>query len=316
MSSSVAIIVLNYNGRDMLEKYLPSVLDLNYNEYDIYVFDNASSDNSVSYIRDNLEDITVISSEENLGFSKGNNCAVTNIGSYDYYWFLNNDVRVSSDALDILVSYIDNHNDCKIVGPQINESFPLNEIQSIGFRYDIFGHIWPVKSPSTDPFEVSFVSGAAILVDAGFWSEVGGFFDKHFLFGDDTYLCFRSWIQGYPVRAVPHAVVYHDHGGTHGSNPEIEYHNAKSKLNIHLLMLERKLLAITLPGYLVRFTGRLLIDIYNRNLNNLSYRLMGFISSVIYSRELISERKRIQSERSSSDWCYLCRPKLSKYFPL
>jgi len=91
----VAIVVLNYNGRDLLETYLPSICDLDYDNYRVIVVDNASTDDSVPFLREHYPEITVVEKAENVGIASGYNAGAEATPEADYCWFMNNDVHSS-----------------------------------------------------------------------------------------------------------------------------------------------------------------------------------------------------------------------------
>ena len=106
--SKVAIVILNWNGRKYLEQFLPSVLATNYNNFEIVVADNGSTDNSIAFLQTNYPTIRLITFTENFGFAKGYNEALKQIES-EYYVLLNSDVEVTASWLQPMVNLLDSN---------------------------------------------------------------------------------------------------------------------------------------------------------------------------------------------------------------
>ena len=102
----VAVVILNWNGKHHLEKFLPSVLATNYSNYKIIIADNASSDNSIEYLQENYPEVQLIILQQNHGFAKGYNEALKQV-SADYYMLLNSDVEVEPGWLQPMVEVLE-----------------------------------------------------------------------------------------------------------------------------------------------------------------------------------------------------------------
>lgn len=309
-SPEVAIILLNYNGRDLLEKYLSSIENLNYNRCEVILVDNNSNDTSIDYVKENHPNVTIVESDENIGFSRGNNLGAAKTNAPDYYWFLNTDVRVTPQALDKLVSRIENDDDVGIVVPRIN-NMDDGSIQSLGYKYGISGvprAISDVPEEGLDrPQQITYGSGAALLIDVDVWNEIGGFDDENFMYGDDTYLCLNAWLRGYCVEVVPRSVVYHEEGAsqTEEQGPLIAYHNAKGRTRCYLLTLELKSIFVGFSGYLLHSLFRIGKDVRKGEFRTASWRVWGYVSIMYTLSGIIQKRRANQRERELLDKMFL-----------
>lgn len=218
----IGIIIVNYNGKHLLEKNLQSVVDTDYENFEIVVVDNASVDGSIKYLRKNFPTIKIVESKENLGFGRGNNLGVKEYPNFDAYLFLNNDVSVPKDWLGKLVVTLQEKNDAGAVGPKIlyskeklgNDSRIIN---SAGIYVD--KHFMPYdrfdKEEDNSKFnvveEVDAIMGGAFLIRRDVFEKTGGFNPKMFLYYEDIDLSLRIRDLGYKIYYNGNAEVYHDH---------------------------------------------------------------------------------------------------------
>jgi GT2 family glycosyltransferase len=304
----VAIVVLNYNGRDLLETYLPSLFDLDYDNYRVIVVDNASTDDSVPFLREHYPDVEVVEKAENVGIASGYNAGADAAPDADYCWFVNNDVRVTPDSLSLLVDRLEAAPDVAITFPRIND-MDSERIQSLGMGCDIFGYRgWPeygegqTEPPFSEPTEIVQGKGCAMLVDRAVWREIGGFDDGNFLYGDDSYLCLQAWVRGYHVEAVPDSVVYHEEDVTIGKNPLKPYHLARSKTRTYLKSVQLSTLLVGFPGFVVLFVGQLAKDVVSRGRLRLpAYRLAGFLAALATIGDIYAHRRELREVREYDD---------------
>lgn len=311
-SPRVGIILLNYNGRELLEQYLPSIIGLNYAKYRIVVVDNASSDNSVSFLHENYPDVTVVENDENLGFSGGNNVGAAAHPDADYLWFLNTDVRVEPDSLSRLVEHIEEAAETGVVGPRIHNMDAQETIQSVG--YGLGPDYVPkphdngdVKPSDSDPRPVSYVSGSSLLIDRDVWDEIGGFDEDNFIFGDDTYLCLLAWIHGYRVEAVPESIVYHELGYSRDDiAAKVAFHHSRSRTRSFLKIMQPHSLLRGLPRYVFLLAQLIVADVVLRRSPKAAvYRFLGFFATFTDLSNLYQERHEIQQLRERDDEQFL-----------
>lgn len=216
----ILIVIVNYNGKHLLAKNLPSVISTDYKDFDIVVVDNDSSDGSVEYLKENFPTVKVVESSENLGFGKGNNLGVHTYPNYDAYLFLNNDVSVPKDWLKELVKVIENDNKIGAVGPKVLYSKKKNGkyiVNSAGIQVDKHFMAYDrydkeEDNPKYDVVEeIDALMGGAFLVRRDAFEKAGGFNPKMFLYYEDIDLSLRIKDLGYKVMYCGKSKVFHDH---------------------------------------------------------------------------------------------------------
>jgi GT2 family glycosyltransferase len=220
----VAVVVLNENGLRWLPKCLSSVIRTDYENLDVFVVDNASTDGSVRYVREHFRDVKIIVHSTNLGFAAGYDRALERIKA-DYVVLLNNDTEVlSSDWVQSLVKVAAADAEiaavgCKLVS--IDQPDRLDSVGGMGVPFwrgfvDIGREEQDEGQYDTTDFEpFSFCGGAALLKQAIF-EQAGGFDEKFFMYVEDVDLSWRFRLLGYEVKLAPEAKVAHFFSGSTG----------------------------------------------------------------------------------------------------
>jgi GT2 family glycosyltransferase len=216
----VSIIVLNYNGEDILPHCLNSLMGQDYPQLEIIVVDNGSNDKSEQVVN-RFKNITFLELENNLGFSGGNNSGAK-IAKGEYILFLNNDVRLPPTCISILVR-------CHLSFPN---AFAMDMKQydwegaTLVRRGQKLERVWfPLLGNFVPGYnivpqgedvirEVPFASGAHLFCKAELFKKLGGFDDTFFLDYEDTDLCWRAWLLGHPIVYVPEPFCFHRVGAT------------------------------------------------------------------------------------------------------
>mgnify|MGYP000128209084 CR=1 FL=1 len=220
----VAVVILNWNGKELLEKFLPSVTAYS-QEARIVIADNASTDTSIQFIRENYPTIEIIENSENGGFAKGYNDALKEIDS-EYYLLLNSDVEVTENWLAPLLERMEDQNVAccqpKIIAYNNPEKFEhagacggfIDKNYFPFCRGRIFENVENDNGQYNNPMEVFWVSGAAMLIRAKVFHEVGGFDETFFAHMEEIDLCWRIKRLNYQLFVVPTSVVRHVGGAT------------------------------------------------------------------------------------------------------
>jgi GT2 family glycosyltransferase len=226
MSESwVAIVILNFNGRGFLEKCLPTVI-LHSPGHDIYVADNCSSDDSLSYLKKNFPAVKIIENKVNYGYARGYNEILKSIKA-EYYILLNNDVEVTENWIKPVIELMQNNIKIAACQPKLidynNRSFFEYAGASGGFidkycypfcRGRIFNVLEEDKNQYDQPMEVFWASGACMFVRSSAFWEAEGFDGDYFAHMEEIDLCWRLKNMGYSIYAQPASKVYHVGGGT------------------------------------------------------------------------------------------------------
>jgi GT2 family glycosyltransferase len=220
----LAVVILNYNGRQLLEKFLPSVVA--HTPYKVVVADNHSTDDSVSFLAKKFSEIRVISLPENYGFARGYNEALRQIKA-EYYILLNSDIEVTPGWTAPMLALLEQNFAIAACQPKILAYHQKNKfeyagaaggfIDFLGFpfcRGRIFSTIEEDKGQYDDAIPVFWASGACLCIRSSVYQQVGGLDDDFFAHLEEIDLCWRILNESMQVYCQPASVVYHVGGGT------------------------------------------------------------------------------------------------------
>ena len=223
---SVAIVILNWNGKHYLQQFLPSVLSTDYPNYKVIVADNGSTDDSVRFLKTTYPHIELIELVKNFGFAKGYNEALKKITA-DYYVLLNSDVETTPGWLTPMIDLLEENKDYAACQPKI-----LMEKNKALFEYagaaggwlDAYGYpfargrVFDIceedKGQYNDIAEVFWASGSSLVIRSEVFHQMKGFDEYFFAHQEEIDLCWRMQLSGYKIFCCPQAVVYHIGGGT------------------------------------------------------------------------------------------------------
>lgn len=220
-----AVVILNWNGRKFLEKFLPSVL-AHSGDAEVVVADNASTDSSVEWLRENHPGLRIILNPSNGGFAKGYNEALRQVQA-EYYVLLNSDIEVPEKWLDPLVALMDTRSDVAACQPRIISYHDQTRFEYAGAaggfidRYGypfcrgrIFQDLEMDLGQYSDDVEVFWATGACLMVRSSCYHEVGGLDDDFFAHMEEIDLCWRLKNAGYKIMACGGSCILHVGGGT------------------------------------------------------------------------------------------------------
>ena len=241
---SKAIVILNYNGKQHLQTYLPSVVE-NSPGWTIFVADNASTDSSISFLKEHYAQIQIIELNQNFGFAGGYNEALQQLaGQFEFYFILNSDVRLSPNWDTPLLDFIQANPEVAAVQPQVlsDRDHTLFEhagaaggyLDSLYFpfcRGRLFETVETNHGQYDSVQEVTWVSGAAMLIRAQDFHEAAGFDPAFFAHMEEIDLCLRLGNNGRKLYCIPSSTVYHLGGGTLAyDNPRKLFLNFRNSL--------------------------------------------------------------------------------------
>ena len=242
-----AVAILNWNGRDFLEKFLPSVTKYsNQSDVDIYVIDNASTDDSVEFLKQNYPQVKLVILDKNYGYAGGYNKGLEKINA-KYFVLLNSDIEVTENWINPIIDLMDSDDKIIACQPKIlayhNKEFFEHAGASGGYidkygypfcRGRIFDTIEKDNNQYNDVKQIFWATGACLFVDAKKYFELGGLDNDFFAHMEEIDLCWRINNAGYKIFVNPKSVVYHVGGGTlQKSNPKKTYLNFRN--NLYLL---------------------------------------------------------------------------------
>ena len=240
------IAILNYNAKDYLETFLPSVSHSSQSEFDILVIDNASDDDPREMLEEWFPEIAYLRLDKNYGFAEGYNKGLVNIKS-KYVVLLNSDVKVTEGWLDPLITYLEEHNEYGAVMPKIlsledPSSFEYagaagGFMDELGYPYcrgRIFNEIEKDNGQYDNATSIFWVSGAACVIRTEVFKQLGGFDADYFAHQEEIDLCWRMHRAGYKLAVLPESKVYHLGGGTlnYGSSFKVYLNFRNSLANI------------------------------------------------------------------------------------
>ena len=217
----VSIVIVTWNGRALLERFLPSVLATDYPAFEVVVADNASTDGTAGWLADTHPAVRGVRHPENWLFAKGNNAAVPHT-SGDYLCFLNNDVEVPPDWLLPLAAVLDAHPDVAAVQPKLLQHGDRTRFEYAGAaggfldaagypftRGRLFDTLEEDHGQYDDARDVLWATGACFLVRRAAFEAAGGFDERFGMHMEEIDLCWRLWRAGGRVRVEPASRVYH-----------------------------------------------------------------------------------------------------------
>ncbi|NER13372.1 glycosyltransferase [Leptobacterium flavescens] len=237
-----AIVILNWNGKQLLEQFLPSVI-AHSEGADIYVADNASTDDSVAFIREQYPQVKIVQNKENGGYAKGYNDALQHIDT-DVYCLLNSDVEVTEGWLDPINTAFESNRNIAIIQPKILDYKRKEYFEYAGAAggfIDLFGYpfcrgrvfqsLEKDEGQYDDTIDIFWASGACLFVRSIVFWELCGFDEEYFAHQEEIDFCWRVKNQDYKILYVGSSKVYHVGGATLSNmNPQKTFLNFRNSL--------------------------------------------------------------------------------------
>ena len=220
-----AVVILNWNGRPMLERFLPSVT-AHSDAADVVVADNGSTDDSVAFLKEHYPQVRLIALDKNYGFAEGYNRALQQVEA-DYYVLLNSDVECTPHWLEPVTAMMEADPRIAVAQPKLlmydqRDTFEYaggagGFIDRYGYpfcRGRLFSTLEKDHGQYDDPCDIFWATGACMFVRASVWKELGGLDGDFFAHMEEIDFCWRVHLAGHRVRYCPQSVVYHVGGGT------------------------------------------------------------------------------------------------------
>lgn len=204
----ISVVIVSYNTADLIDDCLRSVLESQGITLELFVIDNASTDRSADFVRENFPSVHLIANTVNRGYGAANNQVLPEYGG-QYVILLNPDTTVAPDSFHLMISYMENHPRVGLAGPMIINHDGTHQ-DSVSTCYP--GHRYGRDDLGTLPGEIACVLGACQIVRGDLLKSLGGFDEDFFLYGEDQDLCLRIRKRGFEIGFIEGAVVMH-HGG-------------------------------------------------------------------------------------------------------
>jgi GT2 family glycosyltransferase len=240
----VAVIILNWNGLQFLQQFLPSVLQSSWPNLQVVVGDNGSTDGSLEFLRSQYaNEITVIQNDQNYGFTGGYNRVVSQVTA-DYYILLNSDVEVTPNWIEPIIEMMEGDASIAAAAPKIKAYHRRDYfehagaaggfIDKLGYpfcRGRLFYEVEEDTGQYDQSGEIFWATGAALFIRSSCWHQAGGFDERFFAHMEEIDLCWRLKNMGYKIIYCAGSTVYHVGGGTlNVENPFKTYLNFRNNL--------------------------------------------------------------------------------------
>lgn len=317
---NIAVVILNWNGKDLLGEFLPSVVKYS-QKANIYLADNASTDDSVSFVKTLFPSIKIIKNDVNGGYSGGYNQALKGLDE-ELICLLNSDVEVTKDWLEPILETFNSEVNTAIIQPKILDYNKKDYFEYAGagggfvdrFGYPycrgrIFNTIEKDMGQYDDVTDIFWSSGACLFIRKSLFKELNGLDEAYFAHMEEIDLCWRAKNLGYNIKYVSKSVVYHVGGATlKNSHPDKTYLNFRNSLynlvknaegNLFYLIIVRLLLdGVAGIKFIFEFKFVHFLSIIRAHLS-----FYGHLPSLIRQRKSLSQSKNYFTV-SSIVWSY------------
>ena len=318
-----AIVIINYNGLNLIKKFMPSII-INSSDYNIYVIDNNSTDDSVNYIKNNFSNINIINNSSNLGYAGGYNEGIKEIDE-DLLIFLNNDATfLDENSLSNLVKVFKENSEIKVAQPKIIDFTNQEKFEysgAAGGFIDFFGYPFcrgrifsnvELKNNYNTTREVFWASGTCFAVRRSTFVEHNGFDESFFAHMEEIDLCWRIKRKNIndKIVTVGNSEVYHLGGGSLTYNSSNKYYlNFRNSI---IMMIKN------IPGkYFFQFLlGRLFLDflILIFSIITLKFNLfMGIVKAYLFLLINFLKIKRVKFKNERIFKYYYCKSIIFNY---
>jgi len=261
----LAIVILNWNGKELLKKFLPSIVNYSsLKNVEIYIADNASTDTSIQFVEENYPSIKIIKNQQNGGYAKGYNDALQQINA-DIYALVNSDIEVTKNWLEPIISTFKNEQDTAIIQPRILDFKNKKHfeyagaaggfIDKFGYPYcrgRVFNGLEIDQEQYNDTSEIFWASGACFFIRANVFHGLGGFDEDYFAHQEEIDLCWRAQNYQHTIKYVGSSRVYHVGGATlKEESPRKTFLNFRNSLYSLVKNLPKNQLILIIFGRLV-----------------------------------------------------------------
>ena len=321
-----AVVVLNWNGKAWLEKFLANLVKHS-QESTVFVADNASTDDSVDFVKDNFPSVKIIINASNGGYAKGYNDALKQIDA-EYFVLINSDIEVTEDWLSPIIDLMDSDKKIAACQPKLLDYKNKAKfeyagasggfIDNLGYpfcRGRIFDDIEQDNGQYNDAIEVFWATGACLFVRSTSFNEVGCLDEDFFAHQEEIDLCWRLKNKGYKIMVQPKSVVYHVGGGTLNAGSPFKTHlNFRNNLFMLFKNLPTFSLFTTIPTRLL-LDGVAALTFLNKpkGLKHVLAIAKAHFTFYFEIPKLIAKRQKINQKNNligKVDWSILLRNKI------
>ncbi|APY00066.1 glycosyltransferase family 2 protein [Lacinutrix venerupis] len=305
---NIAVVILNWNGKTLLQKFLPSIITHS-KEANIYVADNASTDDSIVFIKNEYPQIKIIKNKENGGYAKGYNEALKYL-TEDIFCLVNSDIEVTENWLTPILKTFKTEENTAIIQPKIldykNKAYFEYAGAAGGFidkygypfcRGRIFNTIEKDQKQYNNNTNIFWASGACFFIRKNTFNALNGFDESFFAHMEEIDLCWRAYNLGYTIKYVAQSKVYHVGGATlNAINPKKTYLNFRNSLatltknasgNIFFLIITRLILdGLAAIKFLLEFKFAHILAILKAH-----FSFYAWLPLLLKQRQALSQKK-------------------------
>ncbi len=239
----VAVVILNWNGRQLLEKFLPAMLKYSKDDATIYVADNNSPDDSIDFLKENYPEIHIIQNKENGGFAKGYNDALQHVKA-DVFALVNSDIEVTEGWLKPVIQQFKENVNTVAIQPKLLDFKDKTKfeyagaaggfIDFMGYPFckgRVFMELEKDEHQYDSSYNIFWATGACFFIKSAVYHQLNGFDEDYFAHQEEIDLCWRIQNEGYNIQYVGASTVYHVGGATlQESNPHKTFLNFRNSL--------------------------------------------------------------------------------------
>lgn len=302
----VSVIVVNWNGKDVLSECLQSLLKQEYEDLEIWVSDNGSEDGSQAMLKESFPTVRVVENGENLGFGPAVNRALEKVQG-DYFLFLNNDLELKPDCIFQLVSLLESDSTIGAAIPKIlyhrdtqelasNDSTTIN---SFGVIVNYTGVAYPNLVGQRDVEDLPLTEtacGGIFMFSREVYEQVGGFDKDLFLYHEDHDLSWRIRLGGWKLMVTPKAICQHHYNFNKGVQKF--YQSEKNRLHIFLKNMECKTLVLIFPALVIVELAQFVHALMH---GWLRLKMKSYFEILGQFAQIARKRRQIRSLRKVSD---------------
>ena len=305
---SLGVVILNWNGENLIKKFLPSVIKNTPNIHNIYLIDNGSNDDSVEFIKSNFNRVKTIKLDKNYGFAKGYNIGLKNIDD-DILCLLNNDVEVSENWTEEILKQFAAEPNTAVIQPKLKDYYNKSNfdyagaaggfLDKYGYPYcngRIYNNVEVDKNQYDKTREIFWACGACFFIRNNIFKNFGGFDDVYWAHFEEIDLCWRLQNHGFKIRFNAKSIVYHANGATlNHNNPNKTYLNYRnmlftitknSKNNLFFLLIEKFFIDLIIAVY----------TLFNKGIMHFVAIIKAYLSFYKHINLLIKFRKNNKRE--------------------
>ena len=308
-----SVIIVTYNGKNLLGRFLPSIMNLDYENLEVIIVDNASTDNSVQFLKEHYSNCKVVKSPQNFGTAEGSNLGIP-YAKGEYILWLSNDMELDPSLLRWMVKTAECSPKIGICTCKMRritaQGKKLNIIDSVGAEIDRFGFPSarginePDKGQLDETSEVFFSFGGAMLIKKELINKIGAYDPTFFTLADDIDLCWRAHLAGYQVVVQPQALLYHRVSATLGTTfgrSKKRYMAEKNTFRMLIKNYSSSTLAKILPQYLGLLTAEITLFLMLRKLRLVTAYLQAILWNLHNFKDTWTWRMAVQRLRVISD---------------